>query len=77
MPSIYFIDSTTGVDLEVTGGEVTKDKLVESIDKAATKMQVQLGSESWTNAVIESRLGKLFDPQKDIIEALFRNGEDI
>ena len=43
MPSIYFIDSTTGVDLEVTGGEVTKDKLVESIEKAATKMQVQWG----------------------------------
>ena len=43
MPSIYFIDSTTGVDLEVTGGEVTKDKLVESIEKAATKMQVLWG----------------------------------
>ena len=40
VPSIYFIDSTTGVDLEVTGGEVTKDKLVESIEKAITKMQV-------------------------------------
>jgi hypothetical protein len=40
VPSIYFIDSSTGVDLEVTGGEVTKEKLLESIEKATTKMQV-------------------------------------
>lgn len=38
---MYFIDSTTGVDIEVTGGEVTKEKFLESIDKAIEKMQVK------------------------------------
>ena len=40
IPSIYFIDSTSGVDIEVTGGQITKEKLVESIEKANEKMKV-------------------------------------
>lgn len=35
VPSIYFIDSSNGVDVEVTGGmQMTKDRLLESIKKA-------------------------------------------
>ncbi len=38
LPSIYFIDAATGVDLEVTGGvEITKEKLLESAKKAIAK----------------------------------------
>ncbi len=33
VPSIYFIDSMTGVDLEVTGGKMTLEKIQASIDK--------------------------------------------
>jgi len=34
VPSIYFIDSQSGVNIETTGGTVDKEKLIESIDKA-------------------------------------------
>ena len=34
VPSIYFIDSQSGVNIETTGGAVDKEKLIESIDKA-------------------------------------------
>eukprot|EP00092_Neocalanus_flemingeri_P087862 GFUD01110942.1.p1 GENE.GFUD01110942.1~~GFUD01110942.1.p1 ORF type:complete len:457 (+),score=155.05 GFUD01110942.1:48-1418(+) len=37
VPSVYFIDSGTGVDLEITGGIVTKESLMASIDKAVAK----------------------------------------
>ena len=35
VPSIYFIDSSNGVDVEVTGGlQMTKERLLQSINKA-------------------------------------------
>jgi len=34
VPSIYFIDSQSGVNIETTGGAVTKEKLLESLNKA-------------------------------------------
>merc|ERR1711971_1265819 len=34
VPSIYFIDSQSGTNIETTGGTVDKEKLIESIDKA-------------------------------------------
>ena len=34
VPSIYFIDSQSGVNIETTGGVVTKEKLMESLNKA-------------------------------------------
>jgi len=34
VPSIYFIESTTGVNLEVTAGEADQDKLLASLRKA-------------------------------------------
>eukprot|EP00092_Neocalanus_flemingeri_P039660 GFUD01043192.1.p1 GENE.GFUD01043192.1~~GFUD01043192.1.p1 ORF type:complete len:451 (+),score=153.31 GFUD01043192.1:49-1401(+) len=37
VPSVYFIDSGTGVDLEITGGIVTKESLMASINKAVAK----------------------------------------
>merc|ERR1712096_278878 len=38
VPSVYFIDSSTGVDLEITGGIVTKESLMASISKALAKI---------------------------------------
>jgi len=38
VPSVYFIDSNTGVDLEITGGIVTKETLMSSINKALSKV---------------------------------------
>jgi len=38
VPSVYFIDSSTGVDLEITGGIVTKESLMASISKAHDKV---------------------------------------
>ena len=37
IPSIYFIDSATGVDLEVTGGLVTEERLQMSIQKVLNR----------------------------------------
>merc|ERR1719187_3084210 len=37
IPSVFFIDSATGVDLEITGGVVTKDSLKTSVEKALSK----------------------------------------
>ena len=34
VPSIYFIDSQSGVNVETTGGSVDKEKILQSIDKA-------------------------------------------
>lgn len=39
VPSMFFIDSKTGVDLEITGGVITKDQLVTSIEKAVNRME--------------------------------------
>jgi len=38
VPSVYFIDSSTGVDLEITGGIITKESLMASISKALQKV---------------------------------------
>lgn len=38
VPSVYFIDSTTGVDLEITGGLVTKDSLLASVARARKRL---------------------------------------
>jgi hypothetical protein len=36
VPSIYFIESESGVDIEVTGGSIDKTRLLASIEKALT-----------------------------------------
>ena len=42
VPSIYFIDSSNGVDVEVTGGhKMTKERLIESIKKALAVANVK------------------------------------
>lgn len=44
VPSIYFIDSESGVNIEVTGGNVTKEKIIQSIDKAFSGREMTSGS---------------------------------
>merc|ERR1712203_455006 len=34
VPSIYFIDSQSGTNIETTGGTLEKEKIIESINKA-------------------------------------------
>jgi len=41
VPCVYFIDSSTGVDLEITGGAITKDVLLASINKAVERVNTQ------------------------------------
>ena len=50
VPSVYFIDSSNGVDVEVTGGQkMTKERLLESIKKALAVANVK-PSEATANA---------------------------
>jgi hypothetical protein len=50
VPSVYFIDSSNGVDVEVTGGlQVTKDRLIQSIKKAFASAKI-VPAESAPNA---------------------------
>jgi len=39
IPSIYFIDSNTGVDLEITGGVITKESLNASFEKVKKSVE--------------------------------------
>ena len=41
IPSIYFIDSSNGIDVEVTGGaQITKERLLQSIHKAMAAAKI-------------------------------------
>jgi len=57
IPSIYFIDSTTGLDLEVTGGKLTKEMLLSSLRKVsgprATKAVSEQGSGAGPSSSVE------------------------
>jgi len=44
VPSIYFIDSQSGVNVETTGGSVDKEKILQSIDKALEGQQKDTAS---------------------------------
>jgi len=46
IPSIYFIDSSTGVDIEITGGVITKESLNTSFEKVKKSVE---GVESTPN----------------------------
>jgi len=39
IPSIYFIDSSTGVDIEITGGVITKESLSTSFEKVKKSVE--------------------------------------
>jgi len=52
IPSIYFIDSSTGVDLEIVGGVITKEKVLASFDNLKNK------SKSANNSPVESVVSK-------------------
>jgi len=45
VPAVYFIDSTSGVDLEITGGQITVESLLASIQRAYDKLS-SLGAPS-------------------------------
>jgi len=51
VPSVYFIDSGTGVDLEITGGVVTKSMLLSSVQKATERFH---SSHAEANTNVES-----------------------
>jgi len=53
VPSVYFIDSNTGVDLEITGGIVTKETLMSSINKALSKVGEAIDTVQATPVVSE------------------------
>jgi len=55
VPSVYFIDSNTGVDLEITGGIVTKETLTSSINKALAKVGEAVDAVQATPAVAETK----------------------
>jgi len=55
VPSVYFIDSNTGVDLEITGGIVTKETLISSINKALAKVGEAVVAVQATPAVAETK----------------------
>jgi len=39
VPSIFFIDSSTGVDLEITGGILSREGVIQSIDRTMEKLK--------------------------------------
>jgi len=55
VPSVYFIDSNTGVDLEITGGIVTKETLISSINKALAKVGEAVDAVQATPAGAETK----------------------
>jgi len=55
VPSVYFIDSNTGVDLEITGGIVTKETLMSSINKALSKVGEAIDTVQATPVVSEAQ----------------------
>ena len=54
MPSIYFIDSQSGTNIETTGGSAEKDKLMQSIEKALNDQPIN------TAAALANRLVFIF-----------------
>ena len=54
MPSIYFIDSQSGTNIETTGGSAEKDKLMQSIEKALKDQSIN------TAAAVADRLVFIF-----------------
>ena len=54
MPSIYFIDSQSGTNIETTGGSAEKDKLLQSIEKALKDQPIN------TAAAVADRLVFIF-----------------
>jgi hypothetical protein len=44
VPSVYLINSATGVDLDVTGGDVTAEQMIARIEKAKAEMKVDCHS---------------------------------
>ena len=56
MPSIYFIDSQSGTNIETTGGSAEKDKLMQSIEKALKDQSIN----SNTAAAVADRLVFIF-----------------
>jgi len=61
VPSVYFIDSNTGVDLEITGGIVTKETLISSINKALAKVGEAVVAVQATPAVAETKSAEAED----------------
>jgi len=46
VPSVYFIDSSSGVDIEITGGVITKESLLGSFSKVSDKMSGSVTSDA-------------------------------
>jgi len=46
VPSVYFIDSSSGVDIEITGGVITKESLLGSFSKVSDKMSSSVTSDA-------------------------------
>jgi len=85
VPSVYFIDSSTGVDLEITGGIITKESLLASISKALEKVGEAVDPADVSVAVVESvaTVGAsaavvetpdlISDEEKEIVETIPEN----
>jgi len=74
VPSVYFIDSSTGVDLEITGGIITKESLLASISKALEKVGEAVDPADVSVAVVGASAevvetsDAISDEEKEIVE---------
>ena len=68
VPSIYFIDSSNGVDVEVTGGQkMTKERLLESIKKALAVANIKPSDASVNAESVLSPRGARVEQAREVI----------
>ena len=68
VPSVYFIDSSNGVDVEVTGGQkMTKERLLESIKKALAVANIKPSDASVNADSVLSPRGARVEQAREVI----------
>jgi len=55
VPSIYFIDSQSGTNIETTGGTVEKEKIINSVDKAFEGRQLDVPAATIADSIASPR----------------------
>ena len=56
VPSIYFIDSQSGTNIETTGGTVEKEKIISSVDKAFEGRQLDVPAATIADRYFQSTI---------------------
>merc|ERR1712083_918198 len=69
IPSIYFIDSQSGVNIETTGGTVDKEKIIESINKALEGQEKDTASATGVADSIASPRNERVEQARQVLQS--------